>query len=152
MDVPVTAPAIAQELKRTPETVRNWCRRLSVPLRTIKYPGPAFTDTEAMQLRELAALGHSTTSIAKQLGRTPRSIRVKAVALGISLRLPKQTNEIRFDIEREFLAILREAAAAYGHVTAARLVRHLVGLIAYENLFVALLGVPPPQQNSLRVS
>ena len=139
----MTAPAIAREIKRTPNTVRNWCRKYSVPLKSEKYPGPPYTPLEAQRLFELADMGYSTTAIAAHLNRTPLSIRQKAAALGISLRPPKQTNEIRFGIERELLVVLKEAAVAHGYVTPSRLVRHLVGLIVFDGLFVALLGDPP---------
>jgi hypothetical protein len=47
-----------------------------------------FSDDEIEKLRFMASFGHDGKSIARALDRTPQSVRVKAVEIGVRLRHP----------------------------------------------------------------
>ena len=48
-----------------------------------------FSPADVEKLKFMASFGHDGKSIARSLGRTPQSVRVKAVEIGVRLRPPK---------------------------------------------------------------
>jgi hypothetical protein len=109
-----------------------------------------FTEQDIGRLRHLAGTGFSGLSIARELQRTPLAIRAKCCALGISLRPPTSTNEVRFYIDTTIMADLRAAADDRG-IPVTRLCRQLLTAIAWDKMYAAVLDVPVPKKKRLPV-
>lgn len=101
-----------------------------------------FEPSEIEKLRLMAEVGHSGLAIARSLGRTPQSIRVKCVELGIRLRPRKAKREVRFVLEDQDHKRLSADADAQG-ITVARLCQQLLHTIAHDGLTAAVLDLPP---------
>src|SRR5258707_1388539 len=103
-----------------------------------------FTPAEITKLKELAAWGHDASSIGRQLGnRTPQSIRVKAVELGIKLR-PVSADCRRIKLSAEAWDGLQTEARARGVSSPGRLARQLLEIIVRDRLYAAIIDPPPP--------
>jgi hypothetical protein len=106
-----------------------------------------YTPELTAMLIELAGLGHSGIAISKTLSAmagstiTPLSVRAKAVSLGVKLRRPKGTNELRFTIETRAYDALRAAADGRG-VSMTRLARQIVELVCKDHLIDAVIDAP----------
>jgi hypothetical protein len=76
-----------------------------------------FSDADLEKLRLMASVGHPGTSIARALDRTPQSIRVKAVELGVRLRPEKTDRAARVVMTAETRFALAAAAARRGRAS-----------------------------------
>jgi hypothetical protein len=108
-------------------------------------------DIEKLQL--MADCGHTGTSIAKALGRTPQAVRVKCCELGIKLK-PQSVANRRVRLPVPVWGKLKVAADAYG-MTVVKFAALLVEAIVKDRLFDAVLDIPKraaPTRRSRRVS
>ncbi len=100
-----------------------------------------FSKADIETIRHMAARGFGGVEIAKRLGRTPQSIRVKCVELGIRLRPMPTKDRLRILFEPAFYnALAREATARA--TTPAKLARLLLVTLLSDNLINAILDVP----------
>jgi hypothetical protein len=85
-------------------------------------------------------------AIAARLGRTPQSIRVKCIELGVRLKPPRrQLDRLRLIIEPSVHAALDREAERRG-MSVPHLVRLLLSLIVSAGLTTAVLDKPMPKQ------
>lgn len=103
-----------------------------------------FTPPMVEKLRLMVDCGHSGVSIARALGVTPLSVRVKACSLGIRLRKPKVQREARTPVTDAAWAALTKAGAERG-MSVAQLCRVTLEAIARDNLWAAVIDVAPPR-------
>lgn len=107
-----------------------------------------YTPAMVERLRLLSKCGHGAAGIARHLQQmtdlpiTPLSVRVKASALGLSLRPPKGHSEVRTPVSPDAWRALRAEAARRG-VSVARLCRVLLETIARDDLSAAVLDAAP---------
>jgi hypothetical protein len=99
-----------------------------------------FSDDEIERIRFMADFGHSGTSIARALDRTPQSVRVKCVEYGIRLR-PVKMSHRRIRLSVRTWQILQTEADRIG-TSAGRLARLVIETVAKDRLFGAVLDVP----------
>lgn len=100
-----------------------------------------FTPADIEKLRLMASWGHDGKSIARSLDRTPQAIRVKCVELGIKLKRQSVASR-RVRLPVPVWTKLKAAAAAY-NMTVVKLNALLVETIVRDDLFNAVLDVPP---------
>jgi hypothetical protein len=98
-----------------------------------------FSPSEIAILFSMAKAGANGEMIAKALNRTPQGIRVKCVELGIRLRRPRPTNDVRFVMDDRAFAKLKAEAKARG-TNAARLARLLLEICVRNELVEELLS------------
>ena len=103
-----------------------------------------FSPDEIEKLKYMASFGHDGKSIARALNRSPQSIRVKAVEIGVSLRPPKMEHR-RIKLSLPARRALQTEADRLG-TSAGRLARLIVETVARDKLIGAVLDVPMPQQ------
>lgn len=105
-----------------------------------------FSRDDIIKLRFYAGEGLPGTAIAKLLGRTPLSIRVKACSLGIPLR-PKRRklDRLRIMIEPAIAARLDHHARMRG-MNVPTLCRFLLNIVVNDNLFAAVIDTPIDDQ------
>ena len=89
----------------------------------------------------MSAFGHDSKSMARALQRSPQSVRVKCVELGVRLRPAKAQNR-RVQLPVETWRELRAAAERY-NMTASRLANLLIVTIVKDDLFKAVIDPPP---------
>jgi hypothetical protein len=109
-----------------------------------------FTPYEIDHIRLMASVGHAGTAIAKSLDRSPQSVRVKCVELGISLRPMKARAEVRTPVEDEVWQKLKIAAKERA-TSVPKLVRMLLRIIVRDRLFEAVIDPPTisrPKKNT----
>ena len=95
-----------------------------------------FSKADIETIRHMAARRFGGVEIAKRLSRTPQSIRVKCVELGVGLR-PR----LRILFEPAFYdALMREAKARA--TTPAKLARLLLVTLLSDNMVSAVLDMP----------
>jgi hypothetical protein len=108
-----------------------------------------FSKADIETIRHMAARGFGGVEIAKRLGRTPQSIRVKCVELGIRLRPMPTKDRLRILFEPAFYdALMREAKARA--MTPAKLARLLLVTLLSDNLINAILDVKPGTVKPIR--
>jgi hypothetical protein len=103
-----------------------------------------FSSEEIAHFRELAELGLPADAIAKALGRTPESVRSRAVGLGIKFRplvAPKCGS--RFKIPDKLWRDVAVAAAARG-IKPTKLAHLALAAVARDKLWDAVIDAPPP--------
>jgi len=100
-----------------------------------------FTPADVEKLRFMAGWGHNGKSIALALNRTPQAIRVKCCELGIKLK-PQSVASRRVRLPVPVWTKLKAAAAAY-NMTVVKLNALLIETIVRDDLFNAVLDVPP---------
>jgi hypothetical protein len=100
-----------------------------------------FTPDDIERIRWMAGRQCSGKAIARALGRTPQSVRVKCVELGISLR-PERTDGGRVVVSRETRKAF-EQAAAKRNVTTMRLINQVLLVVALDGLIDAVLDDRP---------
>jgi hypothetical protein len=96
------------------------------------------------KLKYMASFGHDGKSIACALGRTPQSVRVKAVEIGVSLCPPKMDHR-RIKLSVQAWRALQTEADRLG-TSAGRLARLVVETVARDRLFSAVIDAPVPQR------
>ena len=89
----------------------------------------------------MASWGHDGKSIAGSLDRTPAAIRVKCCELGIKLK-PQSVGSRHVRLPVPVWEKLKAAAAAY-NMTVVKLNALLIETIVRDDLFNAVLDVPP---------
>ena len=99
-----------------------------------------FSPADIETLKFMASFGHDGKSIARSLGRTPQSVRVKAVEIGVSLRPPKMDHR-RIKLSVQAWRALQTEADRLG-TSAARLARLVVETVARDRLFSAVIDAP----------
>jgi hypothetical protein len=100
-----------------------------------------FSKADIETIRHMAARGFGGVEIAKRLGRTPQSIRVKCVELGVGLRPMPTKDRLRILFEPAFYdSLMREAKARA--TTQAKLARLLLVTLLSDNMVGAVLDVP----------
>ena len=100
-----------------------------------------FSKADIETIRHMAARGFGGVEIAKRLSRTPQSIRVKCVELGVGLRPMPTKDRLRILFEPAFYdALMREAKARA--MTPAKLARLLLVTLLSDNMVSAVLDMP----------
>ena len=100
-----------------------------------------FSKADIETIRHMAARRFGGVEIAKRLSRTPQSIRVKCVELGVGLRPMPTKDRLRILFEPAFYdALMREAKARA--TTPAKLARLLLVTLLSDNMVSAVLDMP----------
>jgi hypothetical protein len=129
------ADDIAAALGRPKLQTQRKARQLGI---TIARRDPRiFTPEMVDKLRWMADAGHPAPSIARALGLTPVHVRRKASQLGVRLRHPATSHDVRFGVNADTWSALAAHAAARGLsvtqlgrlVIEAALRRELIGII-----------------------
>jgi len=87
-------------------------------------PRSTASDDEIEKLKFMASFGHDGKSIARALDRTPQSVRVKAVEIGVRLRPPKMHHR-RIKLSTQAWRALQAEADRLG-MSAGRLARLVI--------------------------
>ena len=95
------------------------------------------------------SFGHDGKSIARTLDRTPQSVRVKAVEIGVRLR-PSKMHHRRIKLSFRAWRALQTEADRLG-TSAGRLARLVVETVARDRLFSAVIDAPAPQRKKRAV-
>jgi hypothetical protein len=96
-----------------------------------------FSPADIEKLKFMASFGHDGKSIARSLGRTPQSVRVKAVEIGVRLRPPKMEHR-RIKLSLQAWRALQTEADRLG-TSAGRLARLVIETVARDRLFSAAI-------------
>jgi hypothetical protein len=99
-----------------------------------------FSEADIEKLRWMAELGHSGTSIARALDRTPQAVRVKTVVLGIRLRPNRKPQALRFKVPDELVGHLHAAGSRRG-MKASALARLILQMVVKDKLYDAVLDI-----------
>ena len=99
-----------------------------------------FSPADIEKLKFMASFGHDGKSIARALDRTPQSVRVKAVEIGVRLRPPKMEHR-RIKLSVQAWRALQTEADRLG-TSAGRLARLVVETVARDRLFSAVIDAP----------
>jgi hypothetical protein len=105
-----------------------------------------FSPDEIARIRELAELGLPADAIAKAVGRTPESVRSRAVGLGIKFRplVPPKCGS-RFKIPDKLWRDVAMAAAKRG-VKPTKLAHLALAAVARDGLWDAVIDAPPSRK------
>jgi hypothetical protein len=113
----------------------------------------AFVSEEMVtQLRALAHAGHNGINIARVLNErfgstlTPQAVRVKCVALGVSLRPRKAKRELRFAVDEHTWVYVDREAFRRG-MTVARFCGLLMRLVAADDIAGAVVDDAPRRRD-----
>jgi hypothetical protein len=108
-----------------------------------------FSPADIAKLKFTASFGNDGKSIARALDRTPQSVRVKAVEVGVRLRPPKMHHR-RIKLSLQAWRALQTEADRLG-TSAGRPARLVVETVARNRLFSAVIDAPvkPDHDSSL---
>jgi hypothetical protein len=107
----------------------------------MRGPGSRFSAQDVETIRAMAAVGHGGVAIARKLDVSAEAIRKKCIAIGLPLRPPKKSNQLRFKIEPAVVTRLREEARRRG-TTAHGLARQIVTVCVWDSLIGAVIDAP----------
>jgi hypothetical protein len=99
-----------------------------------------FSPADIEKLKFMASFGHDGKTIARALDRTPRSVRVKVVEIGVRLRPPKMHHR-RIKLSLQAWHALQTEADRLG-TSAAQLARLVVETVVRDRLFSAVIDAP----------
>jgi hypothetical protein len=112
--------------------------------------GRRWDQVEVDTLKTLVALNHSNAMISKALGRRSEAIRRKCLALGIMPKPRQRTAEAKCNLDQQTMRGLVAAAQRYKFSMLAKFLRELLVTINRDDLYVAILDLPPTKRRTVK--